>query len=415
MKTKFLLFILLIPLSAFSQKIDFVKQLTFTDSTRVKAKIPFKLINNLIIIPVCINDSDSLNFILDSGASFTLLSNAALAQSLGVQKVRSYSLKGLGNNFNLTAWTSTSNKVELPYIEGYNQDIIFPEIDLKLGENMGIPIHGVIGYGVFNDFIVRINYFKKYLQLYKRSYYQQKKQDKFRKKYDAFPISIEGRRAYIESYLLSNTDSQRVKLLIDSGSSHLLSLFKESSKNISIPEKSTYTFLGTGIGGNILGHIAKSKSTLFENINMGDVYISYPDSNFINYQLIKNDRNGSIGANFLRHFDVVIDYESQELLMKQREKFRDVNSYNLTGLNLIMPYPPVRFYSVEFVGENSAAASAGFQKDDVILEINNKSTFFMAFEEVQSYLKMEGKKVNFLIERNEKKVLITMTLPVPST
>ncbi len=57
----------------------------------------FDLINNPIIIPVIINNSDTLHFILDTGINNTIISELSLGDSLSLKYARQIRMNGLGS------------------------------------------------------------------------------------------------------------------------------------------------------------------------------------------------------------------------------------------------------------------------------------------------------------------------------
>ena len=59
-------------------------------------RIPFEFQANLIIVPVKINNSDTLRFILDTGVSSILLTDPSVAQKLGMKSVRKVKIAGAG-------------------------------------------------------------------------------------------------------------------------------------------------------------------------------------------------------------------------------------------------------------------------------------------------------------------------------
>jgi len=59
-----------------------IQNLSFVNSTQKSVSFPFKFINNLIILPVVINDSDTLQFILDTGVSRSIMTELSIGDSL---------------------------------------------------------------------------------------------------------------------------------------------------------------------------------------------------------------------------------------------------------------------------------------------------------------------------------------------
>jgi len=47
--------------------------------------------------------------------------------------------------------------------------------ELNLSPRLGLPVHGIIGYDLFRDFVVEVNYTSKYLKLHSPKLYRSKK------------------------------------------------------------------------------------------------------------------------------------------------------------------------------------------------------------------------------------------------
>jgi hypothetical protein len=83
---------------------------------------------------------------------------------------------------------------------------------------MGETIHGIIGYDLLKNFIVKINYQSKKIDFYKPENYRYKKC----RKCETFPIELYRNKPYINLNVQIDTVGKKltnVKLLIDSGGS----------------------------------------------------------------------------------------------------------------------------------------------------------------------------------------------------
>ena len=67
----------------------------FNGTNKNRQQIRFKLINNLIVIPLEINGKE-LSFILDSGVNKTILFNLSENDSIGLLNTSNVFLRGLG-------------------------------------------------------------------------------------------------------------------------------------------------------------------------------------------------------------------------------------------------------------------------------------------------------------------------------
>ena len=68
-------------------------------------------------------------------------------------------LRSLGSAEPVKAYKSTENTIDFGPIYGDNQEVYYitdPRFDLS--SKLGLNVQGIIGYELFKDFIIRINY-----------------------------------------------------------------------------------------------------------------------------------------------------------------------------------------------------------------------------------------------------------------
>lgn len=92
--------------------------------------LKFKLINNLIVIPVKINESDTLHFILDSGVQNMLITELSVGDKLQVNYLKEIELSGLGSGEKLMAYASPNNNFNISGIIGHHQDLLILKEDI---------------------------------------------------------------------------------------------------------------------------------------------------------------------------------------------------------------------------------------------------------------------------------------------
>lgn len=426
MRTYFLLFFL------FSLTVH--SQIGFSLSGgREKESLRFRFINNLIIIPVEVNGVE-LSFVLDTGVNKPILFNLSPSDSLEVKNVEEIYIRGLGQGDPIRAFKSRGNRFKLKnYIYNNNQDLyVVLDESINFSPRIGFPIHGIIGYDLFKDFIVEINYMTGKLLLHDPATYQPKKC----RKCQNFKLQFIQNKPYIDVAVdLENQDNIPVKLLIDSGSSDAVWLFEDAEKNIAVPQKHFEDFLGRGLSGSIYGERSRVKNLHIGNFTLKDAKVAFPDSASVKYINIKQ-RNGSLGAEILKRFNVVFDYRNRKMTLKKNGKFKAPFKYNMSGIELqhngirlvkelesnirgvvkndddvlggvkillneqykVSLHPA---FEVAEIRENSPASEAGLQKGDVIISVNGKLTHRHSLQEVAEMLnESEGKKIRLLVERN---------------
>ncbi|MCS6832425.1 MAG: aspartyl protease family protein, partial [Flammeovirgaceae bacterium] len=377
-----------------------------------KVEIPFQLVHNLIIVPVFINQSDTLRFILDTGVSYTMLTSLAQNDSLTIENSRKVTIYGLGVGESIEAIHSYGNTVRLPGIIGFQQDILIPLHNVfQLSYNLGTEVNGLIGFDIFNDFVVEINYKRKVLTLYDPASYKYKKPEKL----SFIPLEIERRKPYMQA-LVENHCGEKVpvKLLVDSGASHALSLYKDTDERITQPPVTIHSFLGTGLSGMIHGKIGRIPS-----ITVGDYQLAMPITHFPDMESIKvavdiSNRNGSLGADILRRFHVILDYRQKQMAIFPNEDFKSPFRFNLSGIEIGTPIPGLPIYEITQVRENSPAQLAGLMRGDQIVSLNGVNvTQFTMNDIIELFQSKAGRTLRIGVMRNADLVVKKITLQEP--
>ena len=120
-------------------------------------KLKFQLINNVVVIPIEVNGS-KLSFILDTGVSSPILFNLSGQDSVQINDVSEVEIRGLGKEKSITALSSKGNIFKINKIKNNKQDLfVVLDKDINFSTTFGIPVHGIIGYDLFRDFVVDIN------------------------------------------------------------------------------------------------------------------------------------------------------------------------------------------------------------------------------------------------------------------
>lgn len=404
-------------------------------------KVKFRLINNLMVIPMEVNGTE-LSFILDSGVRNPILFNLSDKDSVQINSVSEVTIRGLGEGEPIKALRSLNNSFKMGKIKNRNQKLyVVLDKELNLSPSIGIPIHGIIGYDLFRDFVVDINYSTKNIKFHNPDNYTHRKT----KKNQTLPLSIRNKKAYVDGKVIfEDMNSVPVKLLVDTGSSDAIWLFE--GENLGVPDKNYDDFLGRGLGGNIYGKRTMVNTIQIGNFSIQDAKAAFPDMN--SFSGIKNlgNRNGSVGGEVLKRFNIVFDYPNQKVTLRKNGNFNTPFQYNMSGIDLqhngvryisesiadansIVKEREKSFGNVQILFENrtrlslvpeiivsgiragSPADTAGLKEGDVILAVNGKSVHRYKLQEVLHMLnERDGKKVRLRIERYNSDLLFTFVL-----
>ena len=391
-----------------------------------KVEIPFKLINNLIFIPIKVNGIE-LNFLLDSGVDETLLFSMDDKKEVSFFNVEKVTLRGLGSEASIEGLKSQNNTLEVPGLKstGHLLYIILDQT-FNLSSHMGIPVNGIIGYHFLKNNLVEINYEKKRITIYDE---ENKIRKKIEKKFQEIPITIEKLKPYIRGSVIMDTSEIPVKLLVDIGNSDAVWLFQNASELIKVPEKNFEDYLGKGFSGDIEGRRAQIRKFTMSKFEFQDPVVAFPDTISIRNVKMVQDRAGSVGAEVLRRFTVAFDYPNRKMYLKKNGHFNDPFSYNKSGIELqhyglqwvqetvrletvplsegtnLMNNFKYKFelkpvYLIANVRKNSTAALSGIQKDDILVSINGVPAYKYSLEKINSLLKSEEERwITLEVER----------------
>ena len=294
-----------------------------------KAKISFEWKSNLIIIPIKIHGIE-LNFLVDTGVGHTLIFDNYKAQQLGFNQDHPYLLRGLGDQPALKAYQV---KIKHLHISNFHIEnitvLVLPESEFILSKRIGAHIDGIIGHNLFEHFPVLINYPRKYIEIN-----PVKTQERWKKKGTAhLPLHFYKRKPYELTIPQLNEPAVNGNFLIDTGLSDALWLFSKDldfKKTLPVFED----FLGTGINGDVYVERGKIPSLVFGKTILNQIKVAYPKVKTFDSLTFERNRLGSIGAELLSRFKVLIDYPNKQLMLKPTVKTSDPFYYNLSGIEL---------------------------------------------------------------------------------
>lgn len=402
-------------------------------NSKKRVNIPFKFINNLIIVPIKVNGTE-LNFLLDSGIEETILFSLDEKKQLPLFNVEKIRLKGLGKQDAIEGLKSYKNKLSIGNLELSNQEIVvILDQDFNFSSSLGIEVNGMIGYHFFNKNLIKIDYSKKKIVVYNPNYYDL---NKILSKFKEYTITLENQKPYIMLELELNNRNFDAKYLIDTGNSDGLWLFENENKNVKIPQRNFDDFLGRGFSGEIFGKKAKIPSLSLGEFNFKEVVTAFPDSlSMRNVKMVQN-RVGSIGGEILRRFTVIFDYKRNKFYLEKNKYFKDKFIYNTSGItfhhvgmqwykeelrigglvvrenegayknsntDLKYNFKLIPIYEIMNVRKNSPAEKVGLLSGDVIVKINGNEVYRLSLENINRLMKVDGEhEVTLVIDRKGK-------------
>ena len=163
---------------------------------KTKVQFPIEIYNNLVVLPMILNNQLPLKFILDTGVRTSILTEKAYSDILNLQYSRKYSIAGPGGEKLVDAYVTNNVSLDMPGVHGRGHAMLVLDKDyLELRNYLGTEVHGILGYELFSRFIVEVNYEKKVLTLMLPQRFKEKK------KFQWLPIKIQDTKPYLEVVL----------------------------------------------------------------------------------------------------------------------------------------------------------------------------------------------------------------------
>lgn len=415
----------------------------FVKTKKNSVKLPVKIINNLVFIPVEVNGV-SLLFLLDSGVEETILFGSENTKKINLHHVERVNIRGLGGNEGVEGLKSSGNVLAIGGIQSKNHLLyLIIGLPFDLSSFVGITVNGIIGYTAFRNHLVEINYQKKVVVFHKLDSGFEKKLEK---EYTKVPLSIERKKPYVNALVKMDTVEVWAKLLIDTGNSDAVWLFDRLSDKIDVPKKNFNDYLGQGLSGVIEGKRARIAEFSIGNFKFDSPIVAFPDSISIKNISVKSNRLGSLGGEILKRFSVVFDYNKQQLFLKKNKLYKSSFYYNKSGIEIWrsgeqwvkkmvvaqdnsivlaedrdhleknnanfkykMELKPV--YEVGYIRENSNAAKSGLQIADILVAIDGKEVYNYSLPEINSILWSEDEIwIELKIQRQGKLMVFKFQL-----
>ncbi len=114
-----------------------------------------------------------------------------------------------------------------------------------------------------------------------------------------------------------------VRLLIDTGSSDAVWLFPNADKGLEVPANNYDDFLGKGLSGEIFGKRTIVNLIRFGDFSFKDAKAAFPDMQSFSSLKAVGSRNGSIGGEILRRFNVVFNYPNNEVTLTKNGNYKE--------------------------------------------------------------------------------------------
>jgi len=364
---------------------------------RSKVEIPIEIYNNLVVVPVVLNNTLPLKFVLDTGVRTAILTQKTFSDILNLAYSRKYTITGPGGEKMVDAYVTNNVSLTLPGVHGKGHALlVLAEDYLELRNYLGTDVHGILGYELFSRFLVRVDYERKLLTLYSPHAFRKPRN------FQSVQISIEDTKPYVlVPVVLPDGITIDAKLLMDSGASHALLLDPLSDVRIKVPPKAISSNIGRGLGGEITGKAGRVQGISIGTYKVPNVIANFPDEgSYSDTAAVKVFRHGTLGGEILSRFTVIFDFPKEHVYIKKNAHFKKLFHYNLSGLTVKSKGAKLNVFEVASVRDGSVSYKAGLEKGDLIMTVNGINSNTLDLNQLLTILNQKpGKKVKMEVSR----------------
>lgn len=259
---------------------DSVREVTFS----------YKSINNLIILPVRINENETVNLVLDTGCRNLVLFGKRFRHMIDEQNQRQITFSGLGRGKPAQGFITLGNNVSFDRVTGKRIAIVVvPERNVFSAYPI---IDGIIGYELFLKFEIEVD-FARHKITFRPARHSIPSSD-----FKLIPLRIEDSRPVVSCRIFfSDTEEEACDLLIDTGSCLGLLFTAPKSRKMNRMSKA---ILGRGVNGDLEGRKSVADKLLLGDFALRDLPAGIVVSSTHHY--------ASLGTDVLKDYTLLINY-----------------------------------------------------------------------------------------------------------
>lgn len=365
--------------------------------------VAFELATRHIIVPVTVNQSRPLSFILDTGAN-TALMLMDVARELGLRLEGRLNVGGAGPNTQQGQFVRDATW-SLVGLAGFSQPLSFAVPLSELPAQMGRPIDGIIGGQFIRQFVLELDYQARTLRLHDRASFT------YNGPGESVPIDfVSGTHPVVTATVTpaGGTPVER-RFILDIGSGQALILHSPFAAEQKLPgpeAKTIRSIGGAGAGGRTAGRIGRVAS-----LRIGSFTIREPITLFSEDRagaFANADLAGNIGAQIAMRFRLFFDYGRRRIILEPSPIFNEPFDRAFSGLALRGQGGDFRTFRVHEVLEDSPATDAGIREGDIITAIDEAPAARLTLSAINELFEKPGTYA-VTLQRGRETIRVTLT------
>ena len=269
-------------------------------------EIPFRLTKyNNILVPVIINQKDTVQLMLHTGSDYVTIIEDSY------KKMKSIAISDTLNN--VTSWAGYSDmKMSQNNVIKIGNDT-FNKIPIFIDKQSGHESDGKIGLKFFEGKYLEINFDENKLYVYDKAPSKLKKYTKLNSRYSQETL-------YVKAFPFIDKKPIETEFMIHTGFSGALMISDDFAKEYKLLEK--FEIIGESKLSDAAGNVILSKKSILPNFELANQTFQNVPMSFFD-STIKIQHKNIMGGDLIKRFNLILNPEKNVLYVKKSKHYKD--------------------------------------------------------------------------------------------
>lgn len=367
-------------------------------------QIPFEEYHRLPFLTVRVNDTATMSFVLDTGASLTVIDEKR-ARDLRLALQDTQRIAGRdGGEGAITFSLAKGVTIDVGATQ-FRPDHTGVTSFAKAENLMGHPMDGVLGGDFISRYVVEVDYSKHVVTLHDSKTYRPPASG------ETLPLKIvDGYPCVSARVQVAGREPFDVLFGIDTGDGGtgigLNSPFVKRHRLLEALE--TIPGFSAGLSGE-----SGVRTGRAERLMLGRTTILKP---IVGVSVAtagahaRSEIDGLLGSEIWRRFRVVLDYSRRRITLEPNEHVDDPFETDMSGLRFEATGDRLTTFTVMRVRPQSPAADAGLLAGDILIALDDRPAATLTLMQVEQLLAQDGRERQLTIARGDRTLTVRLRL-----